>query len=158
MFRSQKHLRNGWAWRRNWKVLKMEPRKTWHNLSTSKTHKINFPQWMTNVRKLLTLIQVNLGRSGWTLFLAKTEASNLMISSFRLALVYVSESTYVLRIRVTDVKVLNGTAHTIFLTPKLLVASHVMLLSIFSLGRCWDLSTGLQCLSRVAFSSLWQTP
>ena len=48
----------------------------------------------------------------------------------RISLVYVSEPTFALRIRATVVKELNGTVYTIFLAPRVLVASHVMLLSV----------------------------
>ena len=49
---------------------------------------------------------------------------------FRIKLVYVSEPTSVLRIRAIVVNELNGTVYTVFLAPRVLVASHVMLLSI----------------------------
>ena len=55
-----------------------------------------------------------------------------MISNFGFQLVYVSEPTFALRIRATVVKELNGTVYTVFLAPRVLVASHVMLLSILS--------------------------
>ena len=55
-----------------------------------------------------------------------------LISSFGFQLVCVSGSTFVLHIRVTVVKELNGTVHTVFLAPSVLVASHVMLLAILS--------------------------
>ena len=45
-------------------------------------------------------------------------------------LVCVSVPTSVLRIRATVVKELNGTVYTVFLAPRVLVASHVMVLSI----------------------------
>ena len=57
---------------------------------------------------------------------------NLMISSFEFRLVYVSEPTSVLRIPATVVKELNGTVYKVFLAPRMLVASHVMILSILS--------------------------
>ena len=62
-----------------------------------------------------------------------------MISNFEFQLVSVSVPTSALRIRATVVKELNGTVHTVFLAPRVLVASHVMLLSILSLNRRWDL-------------------
>ena len=56
-----------------------------------------------------------------------------MISSFEFQLVYVLEPTSLLRIRATAVKELNGTVYTFFLAPKVLVASHLLLLSILSI-------------------------
>ena len=50
-----------------------------------------------------------------------------MISSFGFQLVYVSERTSVLHIRATVVKEMNRTVYTVFLAPRVLVASHVML-------------------------------
>ena len=49
-------------------------------------------------------------------------------------LVYVSEPTLALRIRATVVKEVNGTVYTVsvFLAPRVLLAFHVMLLSILS--------------------------
>ena len=44
----------------------------------------------------------------------------------------VSVPTSALRIRATVVKELNGTVYTVFLAPRVLVSSHVMLLSILS--------------------------
>ena len=48
----------------------------------------------------------------------------------RIQLVCVSVPTFVLRIRATVVKELNGMVYTVLLAPRVLVASHVMLLSI----------------------------
>ena len=127
MFHLQKRLRNGWVWRMNKKVLSMEL-----NLSSSKPPKIWFLEWMTNVRKFSTLIKANSGLNGWTSFLVRTWAWNLMTSNSGFQLVYVSEPTFVLRIRATVVKELNGTVYTVFLAPRVLVASHVMVLSILS--------------------------
>ena len=42
------------------------------------------------------------------------------------------EPTSVLRIRATVVKELNGTVYTVFVAPRVLVASHVIIRSIFS--------------------------
>ena len=53
-----------------------------------------------------------------------------MISSFGFQLAYVAETTAVLRIRATVVKELYRRVYTVFVAPKVLVASHVMLLSI----------------------------
>ena len=50
-----------------------------------------------------------------------------MISSSGFQLVYASESTSVSRIHVTVVNELNGTVYTVFLAPRVPVASHVML-------------------------------
>ena len=47
-----------------------------------------------------------------------------------------------------------GTVYTVFHAPRVLVASHVMLLSILSKSRHWDLSTCLQCSNRVDFTEL----
>ena len=55
-----------------------------------------------------------------------------MISSFGFHLVCVSGPTSVLGIRATVVKELNGTVYTVFFAPRVLVASHVMLISILS--------------------------
>ena len=52
-----------------------------------------------------------------------------MISNFELQLVCVSVPTSALRIRGTVVNELNWTVCTVFLAPRVLVASHVMLLS-----------------------------
>ena len=54
-----------------------------------------------------------------------------MISNFGFQLVYVSESTFVLRIRATGKRV-ERDGLQVFLAPRMLVASHVMLLSILS--------------------------
>ena len=48
-----------------------------------------------------------------------------MVSSSGFRLVYASESTSVLCIRVTALKELNGTVYTVFLAPSVLIASHV---------------------------------
>ena len=44
--------------------------------------------------------------------------------------------------------------HGLSRTKKVLVASHVMLLSILSKSRRWDFSTCLQCSNRVDFTEL----
>ena len=49
-----------------------------------------------------------------------------MISNFEFQLVCVSVPTSALRIRATVVKELKGTVYTVFLAPRVLVASHVM--------------------------------
>ena len=132
IFHLQKRFRNGWVWRMNRIFLSMESRKTGHNISSSKPPKNWFLEWMTNVRKFSMLSKANSGLNGWTSFPVKTLAWNLMISNFGFQLVYVSEPTFALRIRATVVKELNGTVYTVFLAPRVLVASHVMLLSILS--------------------------
>ena len=53
-----------------------------------------------------------------------------MISHFEFQLVCVSVPKSALRIRATVVKELNGTVYTVSLAPRVLVASHVMLLSL----------------------------
>ena len=145
MFHLQKRLRNSWVWRMNRKVLSMEPRKLGHNLSSSKPPKIWFLEWMTNVRKFSTLIKLKSGLNGWTSFLVRTLGWNLMISNYKFQLIYVSEPTFVLRRRATVVIEMNGTVYTVFLAPRVMVASHVILLSILSWSKRWDLSTCLQC-------------
>ena len=68
----QNRLRIGWVGRMIKIVLSMEPRKIVHHMSTSKPPKIWYLDWMTNVRKFLTLITAISGLNGWTLFLAIT--------------------------------------------------------------------------------------
>ena len=57
-----------------------------------------------------------------------------MISSFGFQLVYVSEPTSVLHIRATVVKEMNGTVYTVFIAPRLLVASHVVMLPLIHIA------------------------
>ena len=72
-----------------------------------------------------------------------------MISSFGFRLVDVLEPTYVLCICNTVVKLLNGTVYKVFLAPRVLLASLVLLLSILSWSRHWDLPTCRQCSGSV---------
>ena len=55
-----------------------------------------------------------------------------MIRIIGVQLVYVWQPTFALHIRATVVKELNGTVHTVFHAPRVLVAPHVMLLSTLS--------------------------
>ena len=53
----------------NRKILLIQPEKTRSKLSMSNPTKIEFLEWMTNVRTFSTLIIENSGFSGWTLSL-----------------------------------------------------------------------------------------
>ena len=51
-------------------------------------------------------------------------------AQFRIPIDFISGPTYVLRVRATVVKELNGTVYTVFLAPRVLVASHVMRVAV----------------------------
>ena len=152
VFRPQKHLRNGWIWRMNKKVLSMELGKFWTQPVVVKMTQGLLSRMDDKRLKTLNAQQANLGLTARTLFLGRTYG---WISCFGFQLVYVLEPTSVLRIRASVVKELTRTVHTDYLHQE----CWSFLTTILSLTRRWDLSTWLQCSNREwTVPNWWRTP